>query len=74
MFFDFNNIVPLNVKIIDEDFYYQAIDHYLNIIKNPLSIIQTQYEDITKIKSYITKNKITIETFIKSYKDYVSYS
>ena len=74
MFFDFNNIVPLNVKIIDEDLYYDAIDHYLNIIKNPLSIIQTQYEDITKIKSYITKNKITIETFIKSYKDYVSYS
>ena len=74
MFFDFNNIVPLNVKIIDEDFYYQAIDHYLNIIKNPLSIIQTQYEDITKIKSYITKNKITTETFIESYKNYVSYS
>ena len=42
MFFDFNNIVPLNVKIIDEDLYYNAIDHYLNIIKNPLSIIQTQ--------------------------------
>ena len=74
MFLDFSNWVPLNVKIIDEDLYYDAMDHYLNIIKNPLSIIQTQYEDITKIKSYITKSKITTETIIESYKNYVSYS
>ena len=75
MLFDFNSVVPLNIKIIDDDLYfYNTIDHYINIIESPLSVIKSQYEDINKIKTYITKNKITTETIIKSYKNYVSYS
>ena len=75
MLFDFNSVIPLNIKIIDDDLYfYNTIDHYLNIIESSLSVIKSQYEDINKIKTYITKNEITTETIIKSYKNYVSYS
>ena len=66
---------PMNIKILDDELYYaDHIDHYLNIIESPLSVIKEQYSDIGKIKSFITNNKITTKKFIEMFEEFISYS
>ena len=66
---------PMNIKILDDDLYFaDDIDHYLNIIESPLSVIKEKYSDIDKIKSFITNNKITKKQFMRMLKEYISYS
>ena len=66
---------PMNIKILDDDLYFaDDIDHYLNIIESPLSVIKEKYSEIDKIKSLITNIKISKKEFMRMLKEYISYS
>ena len=68
------DLFPINIKIKNEDLYLDSIEHYLRIINNPLSDLIDDYEDITQIKSFLTKNKIKETDLVSMYQSYVNYS
>jgi hypothetical protein len=68
------DLFPINIKIKNEDLYLDSIEHYLRIINSPLSDLIDDYEDITQIKSFLTKNKIKETDLVSMYQSYVNYS
>ena len=68
------DLFPVNIKIKNEDLYLDSIEHYLRIINSPLSDLIDDYEDITQIKSFLTKNKIKETDLVSMYQSYVNYS
>jgi len=68
------DLFPINIKIKNEDLYLDPIEHYLRIINSPLSDLVDDYEDITQIKSFLTRNKIKETDLVNMYQGYVNYS
>jgi len=68
------DLFPINIEIKNTNLYLEPLEHYMHIISSPLSELLDDYKDITKIKKFLTKNKITETALVDMYQSYVNYS